>query len=127
MGNGLSFANINARFVGAGPRVGIRGRRYFGACGLLSLYAKASQAVLIGDYRMDRTLNVPGQGSETPTQITNQFDLFHRTIPVTDIEVGGTRSFLPSSELLTARSGVFLFPARKYDYGFCLYRGIYLL
>ena len=94
-GNNQSFGNINARFVGAGPRVGIQGRRYFGPCGLWSLYAKASQAVLIGDYRTGRTLNVPGQGSETPTQITNQFDLFHRTIPVTEIEVGGRWQMAP--------------------------------
>ncbi|MCH8924118.1 MAG: hypothetical protein IIA67_13340 [Planctomycetes bacterium] len=94
-GNSQSFGNINARFVGAGPRVGIQGRRYFGGCGLWSLYTKASQALLIGDYRMGRTLNVTGQGSETPTQITNQNDLFRRMIPVTDIEVGGTWQMAP--------------------------------
>jgi hypothetical protein len=93
-GEGQSFGNINARFVGAGPRVGIQGRRYFGQCGLWSLYAKAAQAILIGDYRMGRTLTVPGEDT-TPTQITNQFNLFHRTIPVTDIELGGTWQMAP--------------------------------
>ncbi|MEX0678013.1 MAG: Lpg1974 family pore-forming outer membrane protein [Pirellulales bacterium] len=93
-GNGLSFANLNARFVGAGPRVGIQGRRYFGACGLWSLYAKASQAILIGDYRMGRTRTVPIE-SPAEIQITNQNDLFHRTVPVSDIEVGGTWQMAP--------------------------------
>jgi hypothetical protein len=93
-GNGQSFGNINARFVGAGPRVGILGRRYFGQCGFLSLFAKASQGLLIGDYRMGRTLRVPAE-SPAVTEITNQFNVFHRMIPVTDIEVGGTWQMAP--------------------------------
>jgi Legionella pneumophila major outer membrane protein precursor len=93
-GDSVSFGNINARFVGGGPRVGIQGRRYFGQCGLWSLYAKASQALLIGDYRMTRTRTEPGEDT-TPTVITNQFDVFHRMVPVTDIEVGGTWQMAP--------------------------------
>lgn len=93
-GEGQSFGNINARFVGGGPRVGIQGRRYFGQCGLWSLYARGAQALLIGDYRMSRTLRIPGEDT-TPTQITNQFNTFDRMIPATDIEVGGTWQMAP--------------------------------
>ena len=93
-GDALSTGNINARFTGAGPRVGLQGRRYFGQRGLTSLYAKASQALLIGDYRMGRQLNVPSDGT-TANQITNQFDRFSRMVPVTDIEVGGTWQVAP--------------------------------
>jgi Legionella pneumophila major outer membrane protein precursor len=94
-GNGVSFGNINARFVGAGPRVGILGRRYFGQCGLWSVYAKASQGLLIGDYRMGRTQIGPLEDEPTITGITNQFDLFRRMVPVTDIEIGGTWQMAP--------------------------------
>lgn len=93
-GNDQSFGYINARFVGAGPRVGIQGRRYFGQCGLWSLYARGAQALLIGDYRMSRTLRVPGDET-TPTQITNQYNRFHRMIPVTDIELGASWQMAP--------------------------------
>jgi hypothetical protein len=86
--------NIDARFTGAGPRVGIQGRRYFGANGFLSLYARASQAILIGDYRMSRSKTEFGD-QQVPTVITNQFDRFSRTIPVTDIEVGGSWQIAP--------------------------------
>jgi hypothetical protein len=93
-GNSVSTGDINARFVGAGPRVGIQGRRYFGACGLTSLYAKASQGLLIGDFNQSRTRTVPGEDT-TPTVITNQFNSFSRLIPVTDIELGGTWQMAP--------------------------------
>ena len=86
--------NIDARFTGAGPRVGLQGRRYFGANGFLSLYARASQALLIGDYRMSRSKTEIGD-QQTPTVITNQYDRFSRMIPVSDIEVGGSWQVAP--------------------------------
>jgi hypothetical protein len=94
-GTNLSFANVNARFVGAGPRVGMQGRRYFGRTGLLSVYAKANMALLIGDYRSSRTKVEPGVPGTVPTAITNQFDTFSRMIPVTDIEIGGSWQVAP--------------------------------
>ena len=93
--------NIDARFTGAGPRVGLQGRRYFGANGFLSLYARASQALLIGDYRMSRSKTEFGT-QQVPTVITNQFDRFSRTIPVTDIEVGGSWQVAPFTAELTS-------------------------
>ncbi len=86
--------NIDARFTGAGPRVGMQGRRYFGANGFLSLYARASQALLIGDYRMSRSKTELGT-QQVPTIITDQYDRYSRMIPVSDIEIGGSWQIAP--------------------------------
>jgi hypothetical protein len=86
-GDSVSFGNINARFVGAGPRIGFQSRRYIGQNGFWSVYGRGAQAILIGEYNMSRTVDVPSDGT-TANQITNQFDKYSRTIPVTDIEVG---------------------------------------
>ncbi len=90
----IVYGNIDARFTGAGPRVGLQGRRYFGANGFLSLYARASQALLIGDYRMSRSKSEIGN-QQTPTIITDQYDRYSRMIPVSDIEVGGSWQIAP--------------------------------
>lgn len=90
----VTYGDINARFVGAGPRVGAQGRRYFGQTGCVSLYARASQALLIGDYRMSRVKSTPGS-TQFPTEITSQYDQYSRMIPVTDIEVGGSWQIAP--------------------------------
>jgi hypothetical protein len=94
----ITSGNIDARFVGAGPRVGMQGRRYFGGNGFLSLYARASQALLIGDYRMSRVTTTPGD-AQVATQITEQFDRYSRMVPVTDIEVGGSWQIAPYTYL----------------------------
>ncbi len=86
-GPGTTFADINATFVGAGPRVGIQGRRYFGDESRLSLYAKGNTALLIGDYKMRRVRITPGS-DVVPTVTTVQLDNFSRMIPVSEIEVG---------------------------------------
>jgi hypothetical protein len=94
-GDIVSFGNIDARFTGAGPRVGLQGRRYFGACGKLSVFAKGSQALLIGDYTMSRVLTTPSTDTSQPNEIASQFDSFCRMIPVTDIELGATWQVAP--------------------------------
>ncbi len=94
-GDITSFGNIDARFVGAGPRVGVQGRRYFGACDKFSVFAKGSQALLVGDYEMNRALTTPSTGTQAPTSITSQVDSFCRIIPVTDIELGATWQVAP--------------------------------
>jgi hypothetical protein len=86
-GDSVSFGNINARFVGAGPRIGFQTRRYFGQNGFWSVYGRGAQAILIGEYNMSRTLSIPSDGT-VPNQVTNQYDKYSRTIPVTDIELG---------------------------------------
>jgi hypothetical protein len=72
----------------------MQGRRYFGQNGFLSLYARASQALLIGDYQMSRISTTPGD-QQLPTEITEQFDRYSRMVPVTDIEVGGSWQVAP--------------------------------
>jgi hypothetical protein len=94
-GDLISFGDINARFVGAGPRVGLQGRRYFGACGNWSIFAKGSQALLIGDYNMVRKVNQLASGTANQGSINSQTDSFARMIPVTDIELGGTWQVAP--------------------------------
>jgi hypothetical protein len=88
-GDTVSTGDINARFTGAGPRIGAQGRRYFGQCGRWSVFAKGSQALLIGDYEMTRIRTELSSGS-TSSDVASQYDSFCRMIPVTDIEVGGT-------------------------------------
>jgi len=94
VGPNTTYGDINARFVGAGPRVGAQGRRYFGQTGCLSVYARASQALLIGDYRMSRVKTTPGSAN-FPTEVTSQYDQYSRMIPVTDIEIGGSWQVAP--------------------------------
>lgn len=95
LGGAPTFGDIDAEFRGAGPRVGLMGRRYFGPCGRLSLFAKGSFALLLGDYNVDRVRRTPGTPVSTedglnPTIITAQHDSLTRIIPVPEIEVGGT-------------------------------------
>ena len=49
-GNPLTRGDFFVDFVGAGPRLGFEGRRYFGAEGRLSLFANAHAALLVGKY-----------------------------------------------------------------------------
>ena len=90
----VQFGNINTRFVGAGPRVGCQGRRYFGQCGLLSLYARGNMSLLIGDYRSGRVMTRNGSDTETTTTFA-QSDSMSRIVPVTDIELGGSWQIAP--------------------------------
>jgi len=86
-GTGVSFGNVGARFTGGGPRIGFQSRRYLGQNGFWSVYAKGAGSLLIGEFRMNRTLRVPSDGT-TPNQLTTESNLGTRTIPVTDIELG---------------------------------------
>jgi hypothetical protein len=90
----VAFGNVNARFVGAGPRVSLQGRRYFGQAGGLAVYAKASQSLLLGDYRISRTQVTPGT-VDVATNILNGVDTLTRMVPVTDIELGATWQVAP--------------------------------
>ncbi len=93
-GTPVEWGNIDARFVGAGPRVGVQGRRFFGACGNLALFARASQSILLGDYNMDRVSRKLDIAPNVQT-ITNVTDKYTRLVPVTDIEVGGSWQAAP--------------------------------
>ena len=94
-GDVVSRGNINTRFTGAGARVGLQGRRYFGERGLISLFGKASQGLLIGSYKSSRMLSRPAFDSENTSSVLEQHDTFARLVPVTDVEVGGSIQLAP--------------------------------
>ncbi len=81
-------AFIHSKFVGAGPRVGLEGRRFFGCDGSFSLYARSNFALLLGQYDINETRFTPGT-EETPTTLTERLiDSHDRIIPVAEIEFG---------------------------------------
>ena len=93
-GTSLSTGAVDARFYGAGPRVGMQGRRYFGANGLLSVYARGNLALLLGDYRLGQNLVIPGSGTAATTSFA-QHSSNSRIVPSADIEVGGSWQIAP--------------------------------
>jgi hypothetical protein len=76
---------INGDFVGAGPRVGLEGRRLFGE-GRFSLFARTNFSLLLGEWDLGETKLSP---ANDPTVTINYFDSHTRMIPVGEIEVGG--------------------------------------
>lgn len=86
---------ITADFIGAGPRVGIEGRRFFGD-GRFSLFARSNFSLLLGEYDSKETRKTP---ATNPTTIENYFDSHDRLIPVAEIELGGTWQLGPCVNL----------------------------
>ncbi|HTU25832.1 MAG TPA: Lpg1974 family pore-forming outer membrane protein, partial [Pirellulales bacterium] len=84
-----AYGNVNANFYGAGPKIGLQVRRYIGAAQRLSVFAKGSGSLLLGQFHGTRSQIIPGD-STTPTSVTTAYDNTSRVIPVADIEVGGT-------------------------------------
>jgi Legionella pneumophila major outer membrane protein precursor len=95
-GSATALGMINANFYGAGPKVGLQIRRYIGESQRLSVYAKGSMSLLLGQFHGTRTQSIPGD-TFTPTSITSAVDNTSRVIPVTDIEVGGSYQVMPSA------------------------------
>jgi hypothetical protein len=79
----LSTGHFAAHFVGAGPRLGVEARRSFGQNGRLSLYAKGSGALLVGDYDFNTGTTVPGFTGNQSAHLT-------RLVPVAEMEVGAS-------------------------------------
>ncbi len=85
-GSDAREALISSSFIGAGPRVGIEGRRFFrGGC--VSLFAKTNLSLLLGEYNIRETRLTPGG---IPELTENYFDSHDRIIPVAEIELGGS-------------------------------------
>lgn len=86
-GDQVDSARTRLEFDGAGARVGILGRRYFGRSGLASAYAKADFSLLVGDMdiRTDTTDDPDGTAPFTARSFSNGA---RRVIPVTEIEAG---------------------------------------
>jgi len=100
----LSVAgHISADFIGAGPRLGIEGRRY---CrdGAFSFFAKGNLSLLLGEYDLKESRFTP---SVAPALTENYFDSHARVIPVAEIELGGNYQL---SQHISASAG-YLFQA----------------
>ncbi|HZZ72678.1 MAG TPA: Lpg1974 family pore-forming outer membrane protein [Pirellulales bacterium] len=98
----VRLTDYTTRFTGAGPRLGLEGRRYFGDCGNLSLFARGFGSLLLGDFDSRRTITTTAI-PEVDSSIQDQT----RIIPVAEIEVGG--SWQLSERLLL--TGGYLFQA----------------
>lgn len=88
-------------FDGIGPRVGMKGRRYIGRSGKLSVFAKGTISLLLGDVDYTTTLT----DVQTPGIVQTQRASFTRVIPVTDIELGVSAHIRDS---ITVSSGYLL-------------------
>ncbi|MCC7086868.1 MAG: hypothetical protein IT427_17860 [Pirellulales bacterium] len=77
---------INGDFVGAGPRVGLEGRRLFGD-GRLSLFARTNLSLLLGGWKLGETRKTPAIDASVTE---NYFDSHTRLIPVAEIDLGGS-------------------------------------
>jgi hypothetical protein len=84
-GNPVTRGDFSADFIGAGPRLGIEGRRCFGAQGRFSVFAHAYGSLLLGTY------DVRSSNSAVPLGFSaSQREHMTRTIPVVETELGGT-------------------------------------
>lgn len=81
------FIDIDQEFVGAGPKIGLEGRRYFGRFQQFTLYSTFDAALLVGWYEHAMSRNTPSVGVN-PATIESFENKMTRTIPVTEIEVG---------------------------------------
>lgn len=72
-------------FDGIGGRVGLLGRRYFGRRGLFSAYARGDWSILFGESEIETILSDVNAGPIAFSRKDND-----ATIPVTEIELGGT-------------------------------------
>jgi hypothetical protein len=93
-----SQGNVLVEFVGAGPKMGIEGRRHFGQNYRWSAYGKSNIALLLGQYDVTLTKFVnTGANTIDTTQTFN----YTRIVPVIDLEVGLSRQ-IGRKTLLTA-------------------------
>jgi hypothetical protein len=88
-GNFFSGGDFAVDFTGAGPRLGVEGRKYLGDARDLSVFVNAHGALLLGNYdvRFSQTTTVPPFAAVQTTSAM-------RMIPVTEIELGATYSLI---------------------------------
>ena len=85
----IEMSDYSTDFRGAGPRLGLEGRRYFGECGNFSLFARGSGSLLLGQFDSVRTINnYDATGTLITIDVSEQRQT--RIIPVAELEVGGT-------------------------------------
>jgi hypothetical protein len=79
--------DIDYQFIGAGPRIGLEGNRYFGRWQQFSIYSSFDASLLVGWYEYQMVRSVPSVGVNPSTTETFASNVT-RTIPVTEIELG---------------------------------------
>lgn len=83
---GIDSATTRLSFDGAGARIGLLGRRYFGCRGWLSAYARGDISLLVGNMNI-QTVVTDFNSSVLPEVISHR-NRGRRVIPVTEIEAG---------------------------------------
>lgn len=96
-------ATSRVEFTGVGLRGGFLGRRYFGKCGMTSVFLKADISLLVGDLDYG-AVGTAGDGTHqfTPVYLSGT-----QVVPVTELEAGGTVALTECLSL----SGGYLFSA----------------
>jgi hypothetical protein len=79
----LSNSSTVMQFHGAGPRAGLRVRKYFGRQGGMSLFARGTGSLLIGNYELGTTVT---SGGATLQRVVDA----RRIVPVMELELGGS-------------------------------------
>jgi hypothetical protein len=83
----LVDGSILANFTGAGPRLGLEGRRYLGSPGTFWIQAKGSASLLFGSYDASmQSIQPLGLTTAENNTTTN----LKRAVPMLEIEIGGT-------------------------------------
>lgn len=106
-GDVFRAANSRLDFKGGGPRVGLEGRRYFGANGWCSIFLRGDISVLLGQMHQE-IVRVGELGDVTFLEAQGR-----RIIPVTEIEAGMSTQLTQGSRF----SAGYLFSA-WHDLGF---------
>jgi hypothetical protein len=99
-GQQLAYGDFSVDYIGAGPRLGMRGDRYFGNSGF-SLFASSHGSLLVGNYQVS---------SSTTTSFpvpfrAGQEESVTRLIPVLEAEVGA--AYLVSDHLRLSAGWLF--------------------
>ncbi len=91
----VSSVRYSADFIGAGPRVGLEGRWLPRCDSCFSLFAKGAGSLLVGQLDVRAGATLPGFNGDQRASFT-------RTIPVAEIELGGSCRVL---DCLTVSAG----------------------
>ena len=91
-----SSGSTNISLTGAGPRLGLLGRRTLGRGGWLSVFARGNISLLLSNYEVDSRRTTTGTSGSNQTETAS----LTRVIPVTEIEVGTTVRVAPRTTLV---------------------------
>jgi hypothetical protein len=84
--------DVDMEFIGAGPKVGLEGRRYFGGCNQFAVYSTLDIALVLGWFEHDLRRTTPPV-AVNPTTVEQFTSRVTRLVPVTEIELGASYAF----------------------------------